>query len=106
MIVVIIGILLISVGYAKRHYLFAKFQAFERALVNETKDLDMKSMKNKGKILFSFLQIISSMPTALNLAYPTPFDNVLEVSSFSNVNVVNLLSFGCVVDVNFYDELW
>jgi hypothetical protein len=92
--------------YWKRLYLFKKFQEMEEYFMNKADKYDMKSFKNKGKILFSFLQIISSMPTALNLAYPSPFNNTLEISSFSNVNVLSLFSFGCVFKFNFYDELW
>lgn len=106
LVIFVAAVLIVLICYTKRLYLFSKFQELEKIFVDRTKDIDVRSFKNKGKILFAFFQIISSMPTALNLAYPSPFDNMLKVSSFSNVNLVNLLSFGCVVDVNFYDELW
>jgi hypothetical protein len=92
--------------YWKRLYLFKKFQEIEEYFMDKADKYDMKSFKNKCKILFSFLQIISSMPAALNLAYPSPFNNTLEISSFSNVNILSLFSFGCLFNYNFYDELW
>ena len=100
-LVVIIGILC----FVKRRYLIRKFKELLVYFEDLTKGYDMKSFKTKGKILFSFFQIISAMPTALNLFYPNPFTYALEFFSLTNVNLISLLSLGCVFSSNFFNKL-
>jgi hypothetical protein len=99
--VVVVGMLC----FWKRHYLLLRFEAFMTYFNDKTKNYDMKSFKTKGKILFSFFQIISAMPTALNLFYPNPFSYTLEFFSLTNVNIISLLSLGCVFASNFFNKL-
>jgi hypothetical protein len=106
--VIIIFFLLILFGlicYIKRQYLLAKLEELKNYFTNKTKNYDLKSFRTKGKILFSFFQIISALPTALNLVYPDPFSYTLEYFSLSNINLISLLSLGCVFSSNFYNKL-
>jgi hypothetical protein len=77
----ILAALLLFIGlvcYWQRRYLIGRFEASVVYFNKKTRNYDMKSFKTKGKILFSFFQIISAMPTALNLFYPNPFSYTLE----------------------------
>ena len=93
------------VCFWKRHYLISLVKAFIVYFEEKTKYYDMKSFKTKGKILFSFYQIISFMPTALNLFYPNPFSYALEFFSVTNINIISLFSLGCIFSSNFFNKL-
>ena len=97
--------LALALCYWKRHYLIQRVKAFIAFFEEKTKHYDLRSFKTKGKILFAFYQIISFMPTSLNLFYPNPFSYALEVFSVTNINVINLFSLGCVVSSNFFNKL-
>lgn len=95
----------VVVCYVKRKYLIVKFDEFMAFFNEKTSVYDMKSFKTKGKILFSFFQIIGAMPTALYLFYPNPFSYTLEFFSLSNINIISLLNLGCVFSSNFFNKL-
>jgi hypothetical protein len=97
--------MIIGLCFWKRHYLIERFKAAVAKFEQKTKSYDMKSFKTKGKILFSFFQIISAMPTALNIFYPNPFSYALDFFSLTNINIISLLSLGCIFSSNFFNKL-
>ena len=90
---------------AKRRYWIRQFIEFRAYFEEKTKNYDLRSFRTKGKVLFSFFQIVSTLPTALNLVYPNPFSFAMEFFSLTNVNVITVLNLGCIFSSNFYNRL-
>ena len=109
----VLGVLILSgllcvvclLCFWQRRFLISKGKEIIAYFNEKTKNYDMQSLKTKGKILFFFFQIVSTMPTSLNVYYPNPFSFTLELFSLTNVNIINLLSLGCVFSSNFFNRL-
>jgi hypothetical protein len=91
--------------YWQRNTLIRKLAELEHYFLEVEGKYDLKSYKNKAKILMAFFQILSSMPVTLALAYPTPYADLLDFLSFSNIDLSGLFNLGCLFESNFYTRL-
>ena len=62
--------------------------------------------KSKGKIIVSFFQIVTALPTTLQVRFPAVFREFSDtVSTLCNIETIRFLSVGCITKITFYTEL-
>jgi hypothetical protein len=103
-ILCLLPIIIITV-FINHKCLLAKFDQIKKRIEKATEDIDIITVRNKSKILVAFLQIVTSMPTTLNLVYPYPFNQSLDILSFAKFDFISLFSLGCVFPSDFYVKL-
>ncbi|GMH94601.1 hypothetical protein TL16_g12953 [Triparma laevis f. inornata] len=71
-------------------------------LIDEDKNW-VNKLKTKAKILTSFYQIVSKLPSTLAVEYPAVYRGfTTAVNSLFNFNTIGLLSVGCFLPRSFY----
>lgn len=104
--VILVLIVLISLFVMiKKDWLKKQYESMTERMNEFAEKHKIDSINTKLKICFAFFQILGGLPTITNVAYPQSFQAVMNVLSFTNLNVFSLFSVGCVTEYNFYDQL-
>jgi predicted outer membrane repeat protein len=101
----LLSLLLLLVAYLKRDLLLLTLENLLLSLNKLIAKYHLNSFQTKLKILISFAQILTSLPTLFDVNYPLLFTHFLDILSFSNLNFLSLFSVGCLWKSTFYDSL-
>lgn len=104
-IIAFLVFLLMYYAWVKRHAISNLLNSSNKQLAENVPNNRLKSLKTKFKILLAFVQIISQLPTVLNVTFPLSFMTFILILSIFNINFIAYLHIGCIYHQNFYDEL-
>ena len=64
-----------------------------------------RALKPAFKSVYQYVQIVAMLDFSLDLKFPETFEDTTETFGFANLDVVNVLPFGCYVRANHHDRL-
>lgn len=93
-------------------YIFVKWEKIraylERLVVQiaeKAEEYKLNSLRTKVKIMITFVQVLTLMPSVLVSAFPEDYLNVISGLNFIQLDFINLFDFGCLYDSNFHTRL-
>lgn len=75
------------------------------ALADKAQEYNVSSFRTKIKIMITFIQILSQMPSVFGALFPDGFLSFMGIFGLFNLNVLNFFSLGCAIKSNYYQEL-
>lgn len=74
-------------------------------LADKAEQMNLSSLRTKVKIMITFIQILSQMPNVFGALFPSGFLTFLDIFGFFNLNIINFLSLGCIIESNYHSDL-
>ncbi|CAM9436268.1 unnamed protein product, partial [Ectocarpus fasciculatus] len=74
-------------------------------LADKAEEYNFSSLRTKVKIMITFIQILSQMPSVFGALFPEGYLSFLDIFGLFNLNIISFLSLGCVIESNFYSQL-
>lgn len=74
-------------------------------LADKAEKYNLSSLRTKVKIMVTFVQILSQMPSVFGALFPEGYLNFLNFFGFFNFSISSFLSLGCVIDSDYHSDL-